>query len=107
MNNRLHLKREWIFGDAISCWYVQRSNNEVFVAEPLILKKRDQEILGPVNPTFQLEVEEAQGLMDELWNIGFRPTEGTGSAGSLAATQRHLDDFRCIVSRQLGVELKP
>jgi hypothetical protein len=36
----------------------------------------------------------AQNLMDQLWLCGLRPTEGTGSAGSLAATQRHLGDMQ-------------
>ena len=48
-------------------------------------------------PTFNLYEEEAQILMDDLWNCGFRPTEGTGSAGSLAATERHLKDLQTMV----------
>ena len=50
-------------------------------------------------------MESAQRLMDELWNVGLRPSEGTGSAGSLAATQRHLNDIRAIVSKTLQVTL--
>ena len=46
-----------------------------------------------------------QKLMDELWNCGFRPSEGTGSAGSLKKTEDHLKDMRKIVSKKLGVEL--
>ena len=48
-------------------------------------------------PAFHLRPDEAQNLMDELWRAGLRPTEGSGSAGSLAATQRHLDDMRSLV----------
>lgn len=40
--------------------------------------------------------DDAQRLMDELWNCGLRPSEGTGSAGSLAATERHLKDMQTI-----------
>ena len=47
-------------------------------------------------PTFEIESAAAQQLMDQLWQCGFRPTEGTGSAGSLAATQKHLEDMRAI-----------
>jgi hypothetical protein len=39
---------------------------------------------------------EAQALMDRLWTCGFRPTEGKGSAGALAATEQHLQDMRRI-----------
>lgn len=48
-------------------------------------------------PTFSLHMDEAQQLMDELWHCGLRPTEGTGSAGSLAATERHLKDLQRLV----------
>lgn len=34
--------------------------------------------------------------MDALWHCGLRPSEGTGSAGSLAATEKHLKDMRAI-----------
>lgn len=56
-------------------------------------------------PTCRLSPEAAQQLMDQLWQVGIRPTEGTGSAGSLAATQQHLNDMRAIVSKQLEVPL--
>lgn len=63
-------------------------------------------------PAFFLRQEEAQGLMDELWTAGVRPTEGSGSAGSMAAVQVHLADMRQIVFgalRQNGTiaEAKP
>jgi hypothetical protein len=48
------------------------------------------------DPTVTLRIEEAQQLMDELWKCGVRPTEGSGSAGSLAATERHLKDMQAI-----------
>lgn len=41
-------------------------------------------------PTLSLDGQAAQQLMDELWRCGLRPTEGTGSAGALAAVERHL-----------------
>ena len=40
---------------------------------------------------------EAQALTDRLWSAGFRPSEGSGSAGALAATERHLADMRKLV----------
>jgi hypothetical protein len=60
----------------------------------------------PPAPTMRLRPEDAQLFMDELWSVGIRPTEGTGSAGSLAATQAHLRDMRAIVGKKLDVELK-
>lgn len=47
-------------------------------------------------PTMRLSNQEAQALVDELWRCGLRPSEGAGSAGSLAATERHLKDMQTI-----------
>lgn len=59
-------------------------------------------------PTFSMGQKECQSLMDQLWQCGFRPSEGSGSAGSLAATQRHLEDMQKIatgVLRKIGVQV--
>ena len=48
----------------------------------------------------QLKVDNPQimqVLMDDLWNCGIRPSEGAGSAGSLKATQYHLEDMRKLI----------
>lgn len=50
--------------------------------------------------------DSAQMLMDQLWDVGVRPTQGHGSVGQLDATQRHLNDMRLLVAKKLGVELK-
>jgi hypothetical protein len=44
-----------------------------------------------------LRDEEAQSLMDALWNTGVRPSNGEGSVGQLAATEAHLADMRALV----------
>lgn len=46
---------------------------------------------------FSLDYEHAQTLIDDLWRAGLRPTEGTGSAGAMAAVQEHLKDLRRLV----------
>lgn len=48
-------------------------------------------------PSIEISPQDAQTLMDDLWRAGLRPTEGAGSAGSLAATERHLQDMRRLV----------
>jgi len=57
-----------------------------------------------VEPTMRIGRTEAQVLMDDLWNSGFRPTEGSGSAGSLKATEKHLTDMRKIAFKKLNIE---
>ena len=54
---------------------------------------RDYEI---ADPGMSLTRTQAQQLIDALWACGIRPTEGAGSAGSLAATERHLKDMQTI-----------
>jgi hypothetical protein len=75
----------------------------------LDLERRETSLARPVEfavvpentqftePAFSLREEEAQRLMDELWNAGVRPTEGAGTAGSMAAVKSHLEDMRRIV----------
>ena len=66
----------------------------------------EERIAGSHNPdsVFSLSMNEAQILIDSLWDSGVRPTEGSGSAGSLKATEKHLDDMRTIVSKELNVQ---
>lgn len=71
------------------------------IALPLQIKMlTDEETMDAANtamPMVSLRKDEAQQLMDELWRAGLRPSEGSGSAGSLAATERHLADMRALV----------
>jgi len=70
----------------------------IAVADKLSLRTLTEKDHGfEVEPTFTFRDEQAQQFMDELWRVGLRPTEGTGSAGSLAATERHLADMRALV----------
>lgn len=48
-----------------------------------------------------LPLETAQELMDALWQCGLRPSEGSGSAGALKATENHLHDMQEINRRLL------
>lgn len=57
----------------------------------------------PVDPTITIPIEAAQTLMDDLWHAGLRPTEGTGSAGAMRATEAHLADLRKITFAVLKI----
>ena len=74
------------------------------IAAPVQMLKYEKGTLAA--PMCRIGIQSAQGLMDELWNCGLRPTEGTGSAGSLAATERHLSDMQKIVFSFLDKEIK-
>lgn len=89
-------------------FYLQREpfSNEILVA----LSADDQQakvVFEPleegtvVTPALRLSQRDAQALMDELWHCGLRPSEGSGSAGALAATQLHLKDMQALTFKLL------
>lgn len=91
---RFYAERQpWGNGIAL---HMSKSQGERFdVAQPVVLQKTEPDTI--TDPFLRIDIRAAQQLMDELWQCGLRPTEGTGSAGSLAATERHLDDMRRLV----------
>ena len=65
------------------------------------MERKEEGIM--LDPTVKLSVTAAQTLIDDLWQAGLRPTEGSGSAGSLRATENHLQDMRKIAFKQLDL----
>jgi hypothetical protein len=83
--------------DGITSFRMAQFSDEqgMWVAQELMFK--EQQKGNAVRPFMELYDEDTQALMDELWRAGFRPREGSGSAGSLAATEKHLEDMRRLV----------
>jgi hypothetical protein len=106
---RFYARREAMFGPDISLYCHVRYADGQRPAVPdrpvqfRVIDKGEEGTLHP--PLLTLTPEAAQRLVDELWVCGIRPSEGSGSAGSLAATERHLADMRAIVANSLGVEM--
>ena len=48
-------------------------------------------------PVMNLQPEEAQELMDQLYSCGIRPSKERGSAGQLDSVKYHLEDMRKLV----------
>lgn len=108
---KIRARRDQFFGDSVEFigWIEQSRDNtrSIAVMQPVTLVSQKLDECGPApTPFMVLDREAAQALMDELWSVGLRPSEGAGSAGSLAATERHLSDMRMIVAEKLGVALK-
>lgn len=100
MPTKLYVRKSDPFTKRLDFFYIVIDVNEkAKVGQMLSLKDvdLDREI---IDPTFQLRIEDAQNLMDNLWHVGLRPSEGSGSAGSLMATQKHLEDMRAIVFKK-------
>lgn len=87
------------YGRHIAIYMSSRTEIGFSVAKPTIFEADDE---GDIRePWARLTPHDAQSLMDELWRCGLRPTEGAGSAGSLAATERHLKDMQTIAFQLL------
>lgn len=72
-----------------------------------VFETMTDEMLGTQRePQLRLSPENAQYLMDALWNAGVRPSEET-SAGQLQAMQAHLSDLRKLVFEELLPTFKP
>ena len=81
----------WSFGVGV----LIRKGSAVVRPEDCVFTSGEPDII--IDPTLHIDSNAAQLLMDDLWNAGYRPSEGTGSAGSLKATERHLEDMRKLV----------
>ncbi len=106
---RFRVVRDVIFGTDLELRFWQKmENGDVAVPLPIQMKALTRDEIMTTHgagPAMILSVQSAQNLMDELWHAGLRPSEGSGSAGSLAATQRHLGDMRAIAAKCLNTEL--
>lgn len=93
----------WISKDIIHQRYdvsvvLDHKHGKYAVAMPLTMKTPTEEDQGAyLHPTMSLTKESAVRLMDAMWEVGIRPSNGEGNAGELAATKHHLDDMRKIV----------
>lgn len=86
-------REDW--SDGVSIYMRQRTVGDgAVVARPVVMERHEPHTF--VEPMMRLGIPQAQQLMDELWQCGLRPTEGAGSAGSLAATERHLKDMQAV-----------
>ena len=86
-----------IWNDTIALNFAEKllDDKKIGIANPVTFTKQDKDTVF-AKPCIRLNQTAAQRLMDELWSCGVRPSEGTGSAGSLAATERHLQDMKTI-----------
>lgn len=107
-------KEPWLDGIRIGIVSVDHSRpgphprTRALVVEKVIVREVKPGAAMPGADALVLSDKQAQVLMDDLWNCGVRPTDGAGSAGAMAATQKHLEDMRVLttklVNNVLGVQ---
>ena len=86
----------------ISLYAGQKQGNDFFEAQPLEFKLTGE--YEKDRPFLEISKHSAQIIMDDLWECGLRPSEGSGSAGSLKATQSHLADMKKIAFNSLKIQ---
>lgn len=85
---------------ALYIWQQLPDRNIVSAATNMTFEQIELGTFAP--PVLEISETTAQALVDALWQCGIRPTDGTGSAGALQATQNHLKDMRDLVFKLLG-----
>ena len=88
------------WGDGVEIRILDRERREYVSKVEMMLAKDGDEV--PV--AVRLSPDQAQALIDGLWECGLRPTEGTGSAGALAAVERHLADMKKVAFHALKIQ---
>lgn len=101
MEARCHM-RPW--GRSIEVLLAQRHGPALAVGWPVSFVDAQDAGKEIAEPTFSLTLDAAQELMDGLWQCGIRPSEGSGSAGALAATERHLRDLQRLLFEERVAE---
>ena len=90
------------FGQKIQFYFLDRLGETYSAADHLCMRTYGEEETTPSFCT--LESDQAQILMDDLWNCGLRPSEGSGSAGAMKAVQDHLADMKKIAFHAVKIE---
>lgn len=75
---------------------------EDYVAKPLVFERAEQHVY--IEKTCSITDDSAQQLMDELWRIGVRPSNGEGNVGQIGAMKDHLEDMRKIAFAELEIK---
>lgn len=97
---KIFIRRDDIWGDNFHVRMGALVGERMVIAQPVQFVSMTEAPVVETPPAFLLTKEAAQSFMDELWHVGVRPSEGSGSAGSLAATERHLADMRALVFKE-------
>lgn len=91
--------RQSRWSDGITVDFIEDNGRgpTIGIVTSCVLEQVERNTVPATETGIRFTREDAQRLMDELWGVGLRPSEGSGSAGSLAATERHLADMRALV----------
>ena len=81
--------------DGCGIWIVRYETGKAMAI--VDVKTEEVEEYSPVPPLVRLSHDEAQELVNSLWEAGYRPSQDAGSSGQLSAVKYHLEDMRKLV----------
>lgn len=91
---KFYVRRD-VCSDKIEFRGFQKIMGDAFVYTDIKLELHKQG--DYTSPFMSLYPEEAQQLMNEMYDAGLRPSQSAGSAGQLDAVKYHLEDMRKLV----------
>jgi len=103
---KIHAAKGHFRSGSINLFLDQVQGDKCYTAKPAELVEIEPYAIdanGP-GPLVTLTPTMAQKLIDDLWDCGVRPSEGSGSAGQMAAVQKHLADMRQIAFAKSKIE---
>lgn len=96
-DRRLRIAAERSFvARTVNLYVVEEGPDYFAIAKPIELERHDPSMVYAQEPTIMLSEEEAQVLIDNLWNAGLRPTDAKDKSEVVNAMKEHIGDLRKI-----------
>lgn len=100
-NQQVHAERRWM-QNRVGVYVLDRRDGQLWIGKPVLMVQIDEGIV-PDSPTLDLQLDACQSLMDQLWQIGIRPTDAAGSAGAMAEAKEHVKSLQCHIAQQRDI----
>ena len=82
--------------DGYDLYLVEKRSDGSSFGMPVVMAPQEEAGIR-VEPTMFLDESALQGILEQLWNLGFRPRKTSFGEGELKATKYHLEDMRQLV----------
>ena len=95
MTYQLYLMGDGVHGEV----FQKRFPNET-------VDQHEPGVISDDGPTMTLDYDEAQFMMDQLFEAGIKPANMGPSVGQLTAMQEHIDSLRKIIDQLMNNDVK-
>lgn len=97
------LSRDW-FSLKFLVFTENQAGTTVRVPKEIEYRQLSPDEQFPPDAIVDLSLDCAQQMIDQLWQMGFRPSVGVSSTGQDEAQKAHITDLRDIVRTFLGIK---